>query len=221
MKAESLAAFAKADLPEALRVLDRHFGELMYSLRSLFRDEQRKVLQSVLGATVAEAEATYRQVFEHHAPLMRFLKDIGFPMPPSFQAAAELVINANLRKALAEPPVDGERLAALLEDANAWSITLDRSGLAYTTERTLRSLAADFAARPDELKLLSSLEVSASAAKQLPFTVDLADVQNRYWSVVQNRYQDYGRRSAAGEAPALDWLDHFRILGSVLNFRLD
>jgi hypothetical protein len=221
MKAEALAAFSKADLPEALRVLDRHFGELTYSLRSLFRDEQRKVLRSVLGATVTEAEGSYRQIFEHHAPLMRFLKDIGFPMPPSFQAAAALVINVNLRRILEARPIDGERLGAELSDATAWNITIDEADLAFTAQHTVQALAAEFAISPDNRELLAQLELSAGAVKKLPFRVDLADVQNRYWSVLQGRYEDYKRRADERDAAALDWLDHFRALGNALAIRVE
>ncbi|MEK7247238.1 MAG: DUF3536 domain-containing protein [Chloroflexota bacterium] len=221
MKAEALAAFAKADLPEALRVLDRHFGELTYSLRTLFRDEQRKVLQSILAATVGEAEASYRQIFEHHAPLMRFLKDIGFPMPPSFQAAAELVINVNMRRILEAQPIDGVRLAEQLADAAAWAITVDEDDLAYTAEHALQSLATKLAASPDDMELLTNLELSAEAAAKLPFRIDLAEVQNRYWSVLQDCYADYTRRAAEHDNAALDWLDHFRALGARLRIRTE
>jgi alpha-amylase/alpha-mannosidase (GH57 family) len=221
MKAEALAAFSKADLPEALRVLDRHFGELTYSLRSLFRDEQRKVLQSILAVTLGETEGSYRQIFEHHAPLMRFLKDIGVPLPPSFQAAAELVINANIGRLLRERPIDADRLAAQLADATAWAIKIDEAALAFAAEHTLREQAADFAASPDDEALLRDLELSATAIRTLPFTVDLADVQNRFWSVLTGRYPEYHDRAAEHEKAALDWLDHFRRLGEALRIRVD
>ena len=42
MAAEVSEAFSWADFPETLRRIDQHFGDSTYSLRSLFRDEQRK-----------------------------------------------------------------------------------------------------------------------------------------------------------------------------------
>jgi hypothetical protein len=221
MKEETAAAFARADLPEALRALDRHFGELTYSLRSLFRDEQRKVLESILGATVSESEGSYRQIFEHHAPLMRFLKDIGHPIPPSFQAAAELVINANTRTLLVEQPISESRLSEALADAQEWQVLLSEAELVYAAQQTLQSLASEFAAHPDDRQRLSDLEASASAAVLLPFRLDLADVQNRFWSVLQARYADYVRRASEHDNPALDWLNHFRRLGAVLGVRTE
>ncbi len=37
-------SFAGAYFPEIIRLMDKHFGAATYSLRSLFRDEQRKVM---------------------------------------------------------------------------------------------------------------------------------------------------------------------------------
>jgi hypothetical protein len=221
MKTEAFAAFRQADLPETIRVLDRHFGELTYSLRTLFRDEQRKVLSAVLASTVGEAEESYRQIYEHHGPLMRYLMDIGVPMPPSFQAAAELVINVNLRRALEEAPIGAGRLADHLADAKTWAILLDEAGLAFAARNTLERLAVVYEQNPDDQSVLRALEASSAGVKLLPFVVDLSEVQNRYWNVLQERYPDYAKRAARAEADAVVWLEQFRKLGANLNIRAD
>jgi alpha-amylase/alpha-mannosidase (GH57 family) len=221
MKSEAFASFREADLPETIRILDRHFGDLTYSLRTLFRDEQRKVVRSVVGATVGEAEATYRGIFEHHAPLMRYLMDIGVPMPRSFQAAAELVINVNLRHVLEAGPISEGRLSEILADASEWSITVDAEGLAFVAKETLERLAIDFEQHPDSVDSLRALEESARCVKLLPFTVDLAEAQNRFWNVIQERYPTYAKRDAKGEADAMTWVEHFRALGENLNVRVE
>ena len=60
-------AFQSADLPECLRVIDRHFQGATYSLKSLFRDEQRRIVSQIVNSTIGEAESVYRQVYDHHA----------------------------------------------------------------------------------------------------------------------------------------------------------
>src|SRR5581483_7125872 len=107
-------AFSRVDIPEVVRLLDRRFGEKTYSLRSLFRDEQRRILRTILSTTVAEAEAAYLQLYEHHAALMRFLSSLGTPVPREFTAAVEYAINSLLRRACAADVLDGERLRDLL-----------------------------------------------------------------------------------------------------------
>lgn len=71
MVAELSSAFSTVDSPRVIRTLDKHFGMTAYTVRSLFRDEQRKVLSSILESTLAAVESSYRQIYETNYPLMR------------------------------------------------------------------------------------------------------------------------------------------------------
>src|SRR6516164_3573813 len=53
-RAEGFAeAFARADVPGLLRLMDRHYGESIHSVSSLFRDERRRVLKRLLKGGLA------------------------------------------------------------------------------------------------------------------------------------------------------------------------
>ena len=73
------AAFSKADIPEILRVMDRNLGSA-YSLKSLFRDDRRAILEQILKPSLEDAESAYRQIYERHVPLANFLRDLGVPL---------------------------------------------------------------------------------------------------------------------------------------------
>ena len=71
----------RADIPEVLRLMDKELGSTAYSLKSLFRDDRRAILEQILNTSLEEAEAAYRQIYEHHIPLGHFLwvfVEIGF-----------------------------------------------------------------------------------------------------------------------------------------------
>src|SRR5262245_19800776 len=55
MKQELTGAFNRGDFSEVIRLLDRHFGESTYSLRSIFHDDQRKILSRILQSSLAES----------------------------------------------------------------------------------------------------------------------------------------------------------------------
>src|SRR3972149_4247899 len=55
-----LGTFAEADLPGVLRLLDSEFGGATHSLKSLFRDQQHKILTPILASVLAEAEGLSR-----------------------------------------------------------------------------------------------------------------------------------------------------------------
>ena len=64
LKQELSDPFYRADFPEVIRLLDKHFGESTYSLRSIFYDDQRKILNIIMKSTLTEAEAVYRQLYQ-------------------------------------------------------------------------------------------------------------------------------------------------------------
>jgi len=221
MVQEMTQAFRSADFAEVIRLLDRHFGISTYSLKSLFRDEQRRVLSRILESTLSQLEASYRSIYEQHYPLMRFLADTGNPLPRAFQSAAEFILNIDLRRAFGEEMPRLDRVQALLEAAGMWRVELDIAGLKYTLEQTIERLAREFRAHSGELSLLQRLDGVVSVAHWLPFDVNFRKAQNAYYDVLQAVYPQFKGRAGQGEEGANDWTSHFRALGQKLRVRVE
>ena len=131
MLASISGAFERVDIPEVVRLLDKRFGEKTYSLRSLFRDEQRRIVRTILSSTVAEAEAGYLHLYDQHAALMRFITSLGTPMPREFIAAMEYAVNSLLRRACSAEELDAGRIRNLLREAQANNISLDKTTIEF------------------------------------------------------------------------------------------
>ncbi|HZK66711.1 MAG TPA: DUF3536 domain-containing protein, partial [Chloroflexota bacterium] len=217
---EATDTFARADIPEGLRLLDRNFEGPTFSLKSIFKDEQRKVVNSILASTLDEAEAVYRQVYEHRAPLMRFLADLRFPLPKALYTAAEQVVGADLRRAFEQDELDLDRIAGLLDETGRWQFSLDQSGLGYTLRLTLERLAERLRANPSDLELLRSLDAGVQMARSLPFHVELFRVQNSYYEMLQTVNADFWGGGADSDEAAREWLDSFVALGEKLWVRV-
>lgn len=183
-------AFNHADLAAVIRVLDQEFEGTTFTINQLFRDEQRAILSQVLSSTLAEAEASYRQIFEHHASLMRFLKDAGFPLPQAFRTAAELVLSQGLKRALADDELDPDRLASLLDEIRRWEIVLDPVDFVYALEQNLARLADRLRREAYHLPFLEHLVTTMRAVETLPFTPDLRRLQNVYYQLAQKPAPD-------------------------------
>jgi hypothetical protein len=175
-------SFARVDIPEVVRLLDRRFGEKIYSLRSLFRDEQRRIVRTILSTTVSEAESAYLQLYEHHAALMRFITSLGTPMPREFTAAVEYAINSLLRRACSGEELDGDRIANLLREAQASNISLDKTTLEFLLRRKLETLAGRIAADPSNIGKLDELQRALKIVKQMPFPVNLWSAHNHVYA---------------------------------------
>ena len=117
MAGEVAEAFSRADFPETLRRIDQHFGTSTYSLRSLFRDEQRKILDQIMELSLEEIWSAYGRLYTHNVPLMRFHMELGVPLPRPFLATAEIVLNRHLLEAFQAPDLDLQLIRSLLEEA--------------------------------------------------------------------------------------------------------
>lgn len=217
MTGEIMENFARADIPQTLRLMDKHFAGTCYSLRSLFRDEQKKVLDELMNSLLADADANYRQLYEMHAPLMRFLSDLRLPLPKVLRLTAEWVINSSLRRAL-EEEIDPERVSALLDSARRERVTLDAAGLAHGLKKRLSRLNQELRANPRDPESLKNIEAVVALARSLPFEVDLWQVQNSYYELRQGLYREL---LAQSDDEAHSWVEKFDSLGRQLGMQTE
>lgn len=214
---EVAAPFDLGDFAAVIRLLDRHFGESTYSLKSLFRDQQRKILDKILESALSEAEAVYRQLHEHHAPTMRFLTDLGIPSPEAFSTAARFAINSNLRRAFASEELDPQRIESLLRSAKAEGVRLDTEQLAFAWRESIERLARRLFEKPTDLELLKRLDSTAGLLKMQPFEVDLWKVQNGFYLLLEETLPEMRAKAEQGDESAQVWLKHSTSLGERLS----
>lgn len=196
---ELTTAFERGDLPEVSRVLGHCFGGTSYSLKHLFQDQQREVLSRILDNTLSAIEGDYRRIYESHASLMRFLKYLNIPQPRGLSAAIELVLNADLRRTLAEEKPDFERVAELLENTRFWGIDIAQTELKHIVEQSVKKLAMRMYERPLDLSRLIDLDKAIGVARSMPFEVSLWQAQKTYYELVRTVYRDMLHRAEEEE----------------------
>jgi alpha-amylase/alpha-mannosidase (GH57 family) len=217
MVREVTSAFNRADLPGVIRLLDHYFeGGVIYSLREIFRDQQRKILNRILDSTLAELEADFRKIYDHNAWLMRFLKDLDVPLPHALHCAADFYLNTSLRRAFGQEEPDLEQISVFLKEAEMLEVKLDSTSLGYVLEQALEKMAAGLLDDPANLTLLKHLDAVTGLARSLPFEVNLWKVQNIYYRLAQNVYPEVQKKAGQGDVQARTWLEHFTTLGEKL-----
>jgi alpha-amylase/alpha-mannosidase (GH57 family) len=212
------SAFLRSDIADAVRALDRHFEQTSYSLKSLFKDEQRRVVSRLLTSVVDEAEAMYRQIYDNHASLMRFLTEIHSPFPQVLSVTSDFVMNAALRRAFQEDPLDLGRIATMLETVRRENIALDGPGLSYTLSGRINSLMQAFAAMPEDLGTLHRMNEIFSLVNSLPFQMNLWKVQNLFYGLMQSLRE---RIEQHQDPQSQLWLGEFSELGAKLGIAVE
>jgi len=218
---EVTGAFDRVDSIEVIRLLNQYFEGTTYSLKQLFRDKQRKVLDQVLNTTLAEIASDYRHIYERHAPLMLFLKDLNIPQPKALYTATEFVLNTSLRYALAEDEPDPARINAILNEAKIFKVPLDGDSLGYIIKKTLERIGERLYKNPEDISLIKRLDSFVGLIMTLPFNVDLWKIQNIYYEMLQRNYPELHAREIRGDENLRTWVTHFEALGDKLKVRRD
>jgi len=220
MVREMSETFHRADFPETLSLLDRHFGSSIYSLTSLFRDELRRIVNLILEEPLRDAEAVYRQMYKPYGPIMRFMKEAGIPAPQALSSAATLVVNAALSRLLRQEDPDIPRIRGFLEQAEAEEISLDKAGLEYDLRKNLERMAEKVGREPQEQEHLSRLGRGLELLSIAPFPVNLWKVQNICYATRQFTFNEMEEKAKEGDGPSQQWLLLFRKLCEKLTIRL-
>jgi len=220
MRDDVVSAFARADVPEALRLLDKHFGELTYSMRSLFRDEQRRVLDVVVGSAMSDAESLSTQLYERNSPLLRYLASLDLPLPKPLRGLADFVLNTSLTTELQRHELDHERIHHLLREAHALGTELDRVGMVFALQSKIEESTQRWADAPDRLGRLRRLRNAIELARALPFDVDLSTAQTEFYAFMESALPRFEQQAQQGDKVAAEWVTHFAALGEALRIRV-
>jgi alpha-amylase/alpha-mannosidase (GH57 family) len=220
MCTEVSSAFERADMPEVLRLLDKHFLELTYSLRSLFRDEQRRALDVIVRSALTDAEALASQLYETHSPLLRYLATLDLALPKPLRGLADFTLNTALRRELERSELEFPRLRALLGEAEDVGTELDKVGIGYALQQALDRAANLWADEPEQLGRLRRLRRAAEFARSLPLELDLYHVQNRFYALMESVFPRFHESAERGDPIAIEWREHFKALGEALRVRV-
>jgi alpha-amylase/alpha-mannosidase (GH57 family) len=212
-------AFEEEDYEQVTRLMEQQFGESHYSLQSLFRDEQRKILDQIFALTAQDLESRYRQIADQFRPLMRFLRGIGAPLPPALQTAAVFILNTELRRKFTKDDPDPNRLRTLLEEAHTSNIELHRDALGYAFKAYLDRQLVRLAEDANNVSLLARTAEIAEIVRTMDIEVNLWKTQNLYFRLLKEVAPARLEQAGGGDTAAQEWMQHFNKLGEQLGFK--
>ncbi|HEX4004010.1 MAG TPA: DUF3536 domain-containing protein [Candidatus Acidoferrales bacterium] len=192
-KAKVRELFSRADTAGIIREMDDVFNKQTFSLRSLFKDEQRKITTQILDDSLKATSAAYQAIYQTNAPLIRVLQALGIPIPPPLRSAAQIALNNKLEQALEQRDPDANSIQGFFREVADTQIEIDATTLEFVTRRRLEREAAQFAEHPDVPENVHRFKKMLDLALGLPFPVVLWEVQNiSYAPLVQmlDKYAD-------------------------------
>lgn len=222
LREEFADSLRTADVPDLLRDMDRVFEEDQFSLRGLFRDEQRRILNLILKSATDGAEGVYQALYEQQVPVMRFLRDLGNPVPQAFSTAAEYFLNSIIRKELErlDQPTDFSWVGSRLEEAVWMQVNLDNRGLGLLLENAIYRMLRHFREGPADTAELQRLETAVHIARNSSLEVDLWNAQTVTFEMAHSDYLQAVKDAEAGDEDRGEWAELFRSLASNVSVKL-
>jgi alpha-amylase/alpha-mannosidase (GH57 family) len=215
VKSELVEEVQPGGIPGLIRLLDTFFAESSLSIRSLFRDEQRRIFNLLCNATLEEAESAFRQLHERYDPLMRFHTRLGIPVPKVLQTAAEFDLNVQLRRMIEDEDPPLAEIEARLREAADERVGLDETTL-ISFEQAIDRAATRFRDSANDLDRLEAYESLVSIVRTAQIQVDMRHAQNMYY-VMKSSVRPVIAADSTQSHEARRWLELFDSLGEKLS----
>jgi alpha-amylase/alpha-mannosidase (GH57 family) len=210
-------AFNRADLAATIRILDNDFDRHLYSLGQLFRDEQLKILDIIMGHEREMAEGQNQGTYDRNVALLRFLAAQHIPPPDVLKFAAETALHARLRAAIDADPLNPDLVRQLLHEAGLSSVTLHTDDLNFRLRGRLNAIIDAFRDDPADTDRLANAVGAAGLTHDMPGEVDLWHAQNVYYDLLQRHGAEWRDRVAHDDDGAQAWWEQITHLGDLLH----
>jgi alpha-amylase/alpha-mannosidase (GH57 family) len=204
----------RANLPELVRFVDGYFDSTLYSLTSLFADEQHRILKGILDQTLSQVENALMRIYAEHSTLLDYLGEANVSIPPALAVTAAFAINASLRQAMEDDVYDASEMSRLLRRAEIDHVTLDTAQLSYTADRRMKRamVRLEAAVEQQDIGVLNETLAIAESLRTLPMEINLWQAQNIWNDLLRRSDSTYWSR---------EWRDGFRKIGTALKISVD
>jgi hypothetical protein len=185
MKADLLRRYAHRSMADMVRGLDEHFPHETFSLRHLFLEERRRVLDRVIRATLQRHEATYHQIWEESRQLVRYLREVDAPIPDVFRLTGQHVVAEQIAAELgalvtlqAVPP----RVDELVAETKLLGLSLDLVFAGPAMRQTIQQALAGLAGDPSPERIAAVLAL-VEGAQRVGIRFGRWAAQNRFFAL--------------------------------------
>ena len=169
-------SFEKGRYDECAAQIRERFKNV-YPLLSLFKDVQRKVIDSVMNKVYEDTDREFTQIFEEQYPVVRGLQYIGTPLPKPFLTVADFVLTSDLKAEFRAKDVDINAVEELMEDVKTLGLDVSGEELRRVVSDKLTVLAFAFARNPADSAAAMKVVEFLNYMEIFGFTPDITKAQ--------------------------------------------
>jgi alpha-amylase/alpha-mannosidase (GH57 family) len=182
-------------LTEVIRSLDDHFGKEYFTLKDLFVDERRKIINILIKDQLEKFSQTYKSLYEEGKGPMLQLYELGLTVPPEFKIAAEYTLGHKFNDVILMTENIGDKdllreAFDLRKEAKKLDIKIDCKNAEKIYSLHITRKIKDLAINIDVRQCQEIINV-LSIAKELDLKPGLSDAQDFYFSSIYLKIPDF------------------------------
>jgi hypothetical protein len=147
---------------------------------------------------------------------MRFLEDLGTPLPLALKTAADFILHVDIINQFAREDTEMERLHALLEEAKRRKVEVWDDELSFTITRKMERLIGELQDNFGDAARAAQLHQLAAIIREMPMDPNQWRVRNKYWKMLRMDFPEW-REKAKEDENAAEFVKHFLALGAEFN----
>lgn len=194
LKKSLIKTFMLNPLTEIIRNLDEKFGKEYFTLKDIFIEERRKILQILLKDKLEKFSNTYQEMYDQGKGSIYHMQNLGLEIPNEFRIAAEYALSHRYNDLLShsdgfvEKPVI-QQIMDINFEAKKLDIKIDKTPsnriFAKRIITNLNRLTKSFESQQAE----AVVELFDIISK-LDLQIDISEAQNIYYNKLYHRIGD-------------------------------
>ncbi len=191
IKTDLIKTFLMNPLTEIIRALDEYFGKEYFTLKDIFIEERRKILQILLKGKLEKFSQTYQEMYDEGKGSIYHLQGLGLKIPDEFKISAAYALSHKFNDIVIHSDgfIDDELIQQAVDlnyEAKKIDIQLDKSpsNLIFGKKilQNINRLVHSFEIQQADVVL----EIFENIRK-LELQIDISEAQNTYFTKIYHR----------------------------------
>ena len=196
--------------------MQTYFGPEKYSIWSLFKEEKRKILDTIARQGMEDIESSLRRTYNRDYPLVNALSNNDIPIPNAYKTTFEYILNADLLKCFQPDRINVKTLERIVGELDRWNLKIEDPGKVerIAGESIYKELQRVSSER-DNVKRIQRLNRLFPILEKFKLEPNLYRSQNLYFQMSLDH-----KESKAQELHT-EWLEQFSLLGDNLGVKVE
>lgn len=185
---ELFRIFMLNPLTEIIRALDEYFGREYFTLKDIFIEERRKILQTMLQGKMQKFAQTYQEIYTEGKSSIYHMQSLGLSIPDEFKISAGYTLSRQFNDLIvnAKGFLDNEIIQ------QAMDINFETKKIGIEIDKTPTNRVFSQKISQNISRLAQGLEIQQAEAtlelfdniEKLELNVDITEAQNIYFNKI-------------------------------------